>query len=98
MQSIEEKEGRVLLRVRVQPKASRNELILEPNGRVRAALTAPPVEGAANKALRDFLSKALGLPKNGIELVAGERGREKTLALKGLTAAEARRRLKREAS
>ncbi|HOZ45665.1 MAG TPA: DUF167 domain-containing protein [Candidatus Hydrogenedentes bacterium] len=87
MQAIEDREGSVWLSVRVQPKASRNAIVLEPDGRIRVALTAPPVEGAANKALVAFLSKASGVPKRGIQLIHGERGRDKVLVFKGIDAA-----------
>ena len=75
----------VMLHVRVQPKASRNEVIVEPDGRIRVALTAPPVEGAANEALRAFLAKRLGIPRGSVRVVRGEKSRDKTVALTGVT-------------
>ena len=80
----------MLLHVRVQPKASRNAIRLEADGRIRVALTAPPLEGAANKALIDFIAKKLGVPKGAVTLLRGESAREKTLGLRGITAAEVR--------
>lgn len=85
--------GAVLLSVRVQPKASRNAVVLEADGRVRVALTAPPVDGEANEALREFLAKSLGVPKRAVSLVRGERSREKTVAIAGMTETDLRRRL-----
>ena len=85
MTAVEEKDGRVLLRLRVQPRASRNALFREPDGRIRVALMAPPVEGAANKALVEFIAKLLGVPKGAVVLAAGERSRDKTLAISGIT-------------
>ena len=84
MTAVEEKDGRVLLRVRVQPRASRNALFREPDGRIRVALMAPPVEGAANKALAEFIAKLLGVPRGAVVLAAGERSRDKTLAISGV--------------
>ncbi len=92
---MEEKDGHLLLRVRVQPKASRDAVRFEPDGRIRVALTAPPVEGAANKALVAFLAKRLGLSKSKLKLVAGDKSREKTLRIEGYTMAEARKRLEK---
>lgn len=89
---LEEKDGYLLLRLRVQPKASRNAAIVE-DGRLRVALTAPPVEGAANKALRQFMAKHLGLAKNAVSIVAGEKSREKTLRLEGADPVAIRRLL-----
>lgn len=93
MAVVEQKEGYALLHVRVQPKASRNAVCIAPEGRIRVALTAPPVAGAANKALRAFLSKALGIPKTSISLAHGEKTREKTLRLEGCRADEIKERL-----
>lgn len=78
----------VLLRVRVQPRASRNCIRREPDGRIRVALNAPPVEGKANKALCAFLAKQFGLSKSAVLLESGERSRDKTLRLRNARAAE----------
>ena len=88
MDALETRDGCACLRVRVQPKASRNAVKLEPDGRVRVALTAPPVDGAANQALRDFLAKTLQIPRRSVELVSGERSREKVLRIRGLCTRE----------
>ncbi len=82
MMAIEEREEEVLVRVRVQPKSSRNEIRGEVDGRIRIALTAPPVDGAANKALITFIAKTLGIAKRNIILLQGETSREKTLSIK----------------
>ena len=83
-EAIRDKDGGVHLLVRVQPKASRNAIHRGPEGRLRISLCAPPVDGAANKALREFLAKALGLSKRCVSIVAGERSREKLLSLSGV--------------
>ena len=93
LEPIEDQEGHVILRVRVQPKASRNALCLEPDGRIRVALTSPPIEGAANKALTKFMAKQLKVAHGAVRLVSGEKSREKSLHISGLTAAEVRARL-----
>jgi uncharacterized protein (TIGR00251 family) len=76
----------ILLSVRVQPRASRNALIVEADGRVRVALTAPPVEGAANEALRAYLAEVFGVSRASVTVVRGEKSREKTVSLTGITA------------
>lgn len=81
MQAMESKNGQITLHIRVQPKASRNDLVIEKDGRIRVALTAPPVEGAANKALCLFLAHYFGLPRSAVKLVSGEKSREKTVAI-----------------
>jgi uncharacterized protein len=76
------------LRVRVQPRASRNEVTAWRDGVLHVRLTAPPVEGAANAACRDFLAEWLGVRRSQIELVAGEKSREKRFRVAGLTDSE----------
>ena len=81
---IEAAPGGVLIRVYVSPRASSNKVIGAHNGEVKIALTAPPVEGAANKALVEFLAKALSLPKSSISITSGETSRHKTLRADGI--------------
>ena len=85
--------SRATFQVRVQPRASRNAVIREPDGRIRVALAAPPVEGAANKALTVFLAERLGVPKRAVTVVSGAKSREKTIAVAGMTDAELTKRL-----
>jgi uncharacterized protein (TIGR00251 family) len=49
---------------------------------------APPIDGAANRALVELLSKTLGIPKSGIMIVKGETSRDKVLQITGLTSAD----------
>ena len=56
-------------------------------------LTAPPVEGAANAACRDFLAKTLGVRRADVELVAGEKSREKRFRITGISAVVLQERL-----
>lgn len=85
-EAVEAAEGGVLIRVRVQPKASRNAITMTPEGRLRIALTAPPVEGAANAALLRFLARHLGVKRQHVILRAGERSRDKTVFVSGVGA------------
>lgn len=93
MKPIEEKGDHVLLRVRVQPRASRDAVAPMDDGRYRVALTAPPVEGKANNALIAFMAHQLGIRKHALALAAGDASRDKTLRIDGLTIEEVRRRL-----
>ena len=63
------------------------------DGALVVRLAAPPVDGAANTALTEFLSEALGVPRRAVSIVSGERGRRKRVAVAGVTAALARERL-----
>jgi uncharacterized protein (TIGR00251 family) len=82
----------LLVPARVLPRSSRNEVKLEPDG-LRVALTAPPVEGAANEALVALLAEKLRLPKRQVQVARGATGRQKVLAIQGLTLEEFWRRL-----
>jgi len=81
------------LRVRVQPRASRDAFAGEREGALVVRLTAPPVEGAANDALARVLGKALGVAPSAVRVVRGARGREKVVSVAGVDAATARERL-----
>jgi hypothetical protein len=63
--------------VRVQPRASRNEFAGVQNGVLRVRLTAPPVDGAANEALVDFIADELGLARRQVRIVSGFGSRNK---------------------
>ncbi len=76
------------LGIRVQPRASLNQIVGWREGALAVRLTAPPVEGAANKALVEFFAGALGLRRADVTLISGEKSREKRLRIAGLTAEE----------
>ncbi len=84
----------VLLSVKLQPRASRNE-IGEPLGNeLRIKVTAPPVDAAANEALIRLLAETLDCPRNKVELVRGHTSRHKVIKLHGLGVAEVLNKLK----
>jgi hypothetical protein len=75
----------VLLSVKLQPRASANEIGDALGNELRIKVTAPPVDAAANEALVKFLARHLDCPRNRVELVRGHTSRHKTLKLYGLT-------------
>ena len=77
-------DAKTIIRVRVLPRTSKNQIVGIDGGVFKVKLTAPPVEGKANKALVQFLAKKLGLPKRDIEIVSGEHSREKSIRINGL--------------
>ena len=81
------------LSLRVQPRASRDEMVGVAGGAIRVRLTAPPVDGAANDALLRFLAARLGIPRSGLTLVSGQTGRNKVVEVDGMGAEEVGRRL-----
>ncbi len=83
----------VRLRLRVQSRASSEEVAGITGDAIRLRLRAPPVEGAANEALVRFLAARLGVPRSAIALEAGRAGRDKLVTVAGVTAEEVARRL-----
>ncbi len=85
-----------LIRVKVTPRSSRTEIAGRENDVYRVKLTDPPVEGRANKALIALLAEKLRIPKRDIEIVSGDKGRLKTVRVRGLTAGEIDQALRAE--
>ena len=83
----------VTLPLRIQPRASKNEIIRREDGGLKIRLTAPPVDGAANEALIRFLAGTLSLPKSSVEIVSGHTSRDKIVRISGVSEAEAERLL-----
>lgn len=81
------------LTVRVTPRAGRTALTTVSNGQLLIRVAAAPVDGAANEALVEFLSKTLGVPRRSVLVASGERGRVKRLTFPGWAAADLDRRL-----
>jgi len=90
---IEPDDGGVHLSVRVQPRASRNEVVGTHGDALKIRLTAPPVDGAANDALIKFLAKRLGCGRSTISIEHGYSGRLKRLWIPDMGVEEARRAL-----
>jgi uncharacterized protein (TIGR00251 family) len=72
----------VIVKVRVQPKASRGAILGEHGGALKVAVTAAPEKGKANAAIVELLAKALGVPKSSVELIAGTTSRDKVFAVR----------------
>lgn len=83
----------VTLSVRIQPRASKNEVVARENGGIKIRLTAPPVDGAANEALVKFLSQLFSVSKSQVEIVSGHTSREKIVRITGISSAAADRLL-----
>ena len=71
--------------VRIQPRASKNEVLRMEDGGLKIRLTAPPVDGGANEALVKFLADRLGVAKSRVEIVSGHTSREKIVKISGIS-------------
>jgi uncharacterized protein len=78
-----------LLKVRVQPGSSRNEIAGKRDGAVIVRVTAPAVEGKANKAACRLLAELCDIPRTSVEIVRGESRRDKVIRLVGLNPGDA---------
>ncbi|MEN8758946.1 MAG: DUF167 domain-containing protein [Desulfobacterales bacterium] len=75
----------LVLKIFVLPRSSKNMLAGRHGDALKIKLTAPPVEGAANKMCLTFLAQHLGLPKSSLEIVSGHTGRTKLILVRPKT-------------
>ena len=73
----------VLLSIKLQPRASKNEICAPIGNELKIKVTAPPVDAAANEALIKLLAETLGCGRNRVELIRGRTSRHKTVLLHG---------------
>jgi uncharacterized protein (TIGR00251 family) len=79
--------------VKVQPRARRNAIVGEVGDALKIAVTAPPVDGRANKACTEFFASLLSLPRASITIASGQSSRNKVIRVAGISAGELKRRL-----
>jgi len=80
-----QRNGTICFRVRVQPRASKDEIAGEMAGALKVRLRAPAVEGRANEALVEFLAQLLKTPKSAVRILGGDRSRIKRIEIRGIT-------------
>ena len=85
MLDAQEREGAVTFLVRVQPRASKDEIAGEMGGALKVRLRAPAVEDRANEALVEFLAQLLKTPRSAVRILGGERSRSKRMEIHGVT-------------
>ena len=71
----------LIVNFRIVPNSSKNDIIIEDEF-IKIKITAQPIENKANKAVIEFLSKYLKIPKTGIEIIRGETSKDKTILIK----------------
>src|SRR5437764_14876308 len=82
------REGEIWLAVKVQPRASKNEIGEALGNELKIKVTAPPVDSAANEALVRFLAENLDCPRHAVQLVRGHTSRHKIVSVQGISPAE----------
>ncbi len=83
-----------LLRVRVQPRASRDEVLGWDGVTLRVRVSAAPVDGEANEALVALLARSFRVPQSAVTLVRGAHGRDKLVRIRGCSLGTLEARLK----
>ncbi len=86
-------DGAVFLALKVQPRASRNEIAGPMGNELKLKVTAPPVDSAANEAVIEFLAGHLKLPRRCVTLMRGQTSTHKTIRLESITPEDAARHL-----
>jgi|SRR5262249_40112298 len=81
-------DGAIIFTVRLQPRASRDEISGVAEGALKIRLTAPAAENRANQALCEFLATLLKRPKSAVRILSGEHSRTKRVAVDGATRRE----------
>jgi uncharacterized protein len=79
------RDGRLVFRVQVVPRASRSEIVGEHNGALRVRLAAAPVDGAANEELIHVLAKAFHVSRGAVTIVSGHSSRLKQVSIDGVS-------------
>ncbi|MFQ5457859.1 MAG: DUF167 domain-containing protein [Myxococcota bacterium] len=88
---IEEREGGVSFDVHVVPRSAKNRVAGIHGNRLHVKVNAPPVEGAANRAVCMIIAKALGVPPGQVSIIQGVSGRLKRVRVEGVSEPEARK-------
>jgi uncharacterized protein len=91
------REGSVVFTVRVQPRASRNEIAGVMDGALKVRLQAPALEDRANVALCEYLAELLKTPKSAVRILSGDRSRIKRIEIRGVTEVQVLALLRQEA-
>ena len=97
MLDIQKRSDAVILSVRVQTRASTDEVAGEMAGALKVRLQAPPVENRANDALIEFLAQLLTTPKSAVRILSGDRSRTKRIEIRGVTQQQIQALLSKEA-
>jgi uncharacterized protein (TIGR00251 family) len=93
--ALQEHSAGIIVPVRAQPGARKNGVLGEQEGVLRLAVTAPPDQGKANKALLELLRDLLDLKRSQVELVKGDKSRDKRFLVRGLSRTEIQARIAR---
>jgi hypothetical protein len=85
MKKIKLDKGNIYITVKIQPKSSNDQIVgWQEDGSLKIKVSAPPVEGSANKKLIEIISKKLGVAKSRIKIISGGKSKEKAIEICGV--------------
>ena len=87
--------ARTILKLRIVPNARRSEVVGVHGDAIKIKVQAPPLDGKANEVLREFLAEQLQIHTRSVEIIGGEKSRDKTVAITDVEPETARQRLLR---
>lgn len=90
---LREKDGTVIVKVVLQPRASRDEVLEQQGDYLKVRVTSPPVDNQANIKLCELLAKRVGVGKKQVSVIGGRKGRVKQVEITGTNLEEVRRKL-----
>jgi uncharacterized protein len=86
---------KAILNITVSPRSSKNRVAVDGSGDIKVYLTASPVDGKANAALLNFLSKTLDITKSKIKIISGEKNKKKRLQIEDIAEEELLSRMRK---
>ena len=86
MIELNEKDGAVTIKVKVQPRAPKTEIVGEHAGAIKLRVAAPPVDGKANEECRRFLAKLFEVSATSVEIISGDSSRDKVIRIRSISA------------
>jgi hypothetical protein len=92
---VREKQNGLEVPLHVQVRARRNEIAGLHDGALKLRISAPRVDDAANRAIIAFFASLLGIPKSKLQIVSGQKSRDKVLRIEGITLDDLRSHLPR---
>ena len=91
---LQERQNGICISLKVQPRASRNEIAGLIGNELKIKVTAPPVDSAANEAVLEFLAETFGCARNQLELLRGATSRHKQILVRGMAADQIEEKLR----
>lgn len=90
-ESAAKSQTQITLKIKVEPRSSKSEVVGPYGDALKVKLNSPPVEGKANKELVEVLAREFGIPKRDVEIISGQSSKNKTVRLTGVKSIDDRK-------